>query len=94
MERSATPVQLLPAVRSDGTGVLDESYDIDCSNVIEGETWNLCIDDLPDTSPFLASGNNDLFTALYCGSGESGGSPLSFHGLSVLVSVVAVATFL
>jgi hypothetical protein len=90
---------------TDGTVFLDESYDIDCSNVIEGETWNLCTDDLPETSRFLATANNDRFTDLNCTSvgdgsgddsvddpGESGGFALSFHGLSLLVSLIAIAT--
>jgi hypothetical protein len=87
----------------DGTVFLDESYDIDCSNVIEGETWNLCIDDLPETSRFLATANNDRFTDLNCtsitgdiedeiGDGESGGFALSFNGLSLLVSLIAITT--
>jgi hypothetical protein len=79
---------------TDGTGVFEESYDFDCSNVIEGEAWNLCTADIPETSRFLASGNNDLFTDMDCGSGNSGGFALSFRVLSVLVSLVVVATFL
>jgi hypothetical protein len=79
---------------TDGTGVFEDSYDFDCSNVIEGETWNLCTADIPETSRFLAIGNNDLFTDLDCSSRESGGFALSFHGLSVLVSLIVVASFL
>jgi hypothetical protein len=70
---------------------------------MEGETWNLCIDDLPETSRFLATANNDRFTDLNCesiaddiedeiGDGDSGGFALSFHGLSLLVSLIAIAT--
>jgi hypothetical protein len=53
---------------TDGERVYSENYDIDCSNIIEGETWNLCTDDLPETSRFLASGNNDRFSYVYCGT--------------------------
>jgi hypothetical protein len=74
---------------TDGTGKFDESYDIDCSNVIAGETWNLCTANIPETSVFLPSGNNLRFTDLNC---PSGGFALSFHGFSVLVSLIAVAT--
>lgn len=76
----------------DGAGILSESYDFDCSNVIEGETWNLCTADVPETSPFLASGNNNRYVELECGV-MSGGLALSLHTLSVLVSLIAVATF-
>jgi hypothetical protein len=48
------------------TGVYGENYDIDCSNIIKGETWNLCSDDLPETSRFLANGNNDRFKYVHC----------------------------
>jgi hypothetical protein len=44
----------------------DENYDLDCSNVIAGETWNLCFDDIPETSPFIAVGTNDRFKDLNC----------------------------
>jgi hypothetical protein len=75
---------------TDGTGILSESYDFDCSNVMEGETWNLCTANIPETSPFLASGNNNRYVDLECGSG---GLALSSHVFSVLVSLVVVATF-
>jgi hypothetical protein len=39
----------------------DTDYDIDCSNIISGETWNLCTVTIPETSRFLAAGNNDRF---------------------------------
>jgi hypothetical protein len=51
---------------TDSTGVYGENYDIDCSNITEGETWNLCTDDLPETSQFLANGNNDRFNYVFC----------------------------
>jgi hypothetical protein len=38
-----------------------DGYDIDCSNVIEGEKYNTCTDDIPETSRFLATANNDRF---------------------------------
>jgi hypothetical protein len=76
---------------TDGSGVFFKSYDMDCSNVIAGETWNLCTDDIPETSRFLA-GNNERFADLDCPSG--GFALSSFHGLSVLVSLIVVATFL
>jgi hypothetical protein len=81
---------------TDGAGVLDESYDMDCSNIIQGETWNLCTDDIPETSRFLVSGNNERFAAFDCrnagGGGGSGGLALSFRALSV-VGLIVVATF-
>jgi hypothetical protein len=43
---------LITCDATDGAGQTDENYDIDCSNVIEGEVWNLCTDDVPETSPF------------------------------------------
>jgi hypothetical protein len=51
---------------TDGSGVYGENYDFDCSNIIEGETRNLCTDDLPENSRFLASGNNDRFNYVHC----------------------------
>jgi hypothetical protein len=77
---------------TDGAGVFDESYDFDCSNVIEGETWNLCTGNLPETSRFLALGNNDRFIDLDCGAGGSGAFALSFHYLSVVVGLIVVAS--
>jgi hypothetical protein len=85
----------------------DTDYDIDCSNIIAGETWNLCTDTIPETSRFLAAGNNDRFEDPDCseagggkgvvlvgfGSSDSGGKPLSFHVLSVVSLIVAVAAF-
>jgi hypothetical protein len=79
----------------------DTDYDIDCSNIIAGETWNLCCTDtIPETSRFLAAGNNDRFEDPDCsetGGGKgsmffSGGKALSFHVLSV-VSLIAVTAF-
>jgi hypothetical protein len=72
-------------------------YDLDCSNVIAGETWNVCTDDIPETSPFLAFGNNDrfLFDDVECdtiASPPSGAFALSFHALS-MVGLIVVATF-
>jgi hypothetical protein len=81
---------------TDGAGKLETSYDIDCSNVIEGETWNLCTDDIPETSRFLSNGNNDRFLDVGCGSGDSedsGSLVLSFRGLSVLASLIFFAAF-
>jgi hypothetical protein len=50
----------------------DMNVDVDCSNVIDGETWNLCTDDIPETSRFLAFGNNDRFvTDLECSPAQS-----------------------
>jgi hypothetical protein len=39
----------------------DTDYDIDCSNIIAGETWNLCTADIPETSPLIPFGNNDRY---------------------------------
>jgi hypothetical protein len=75
---------------TDGEGVLSGSYDFDCSNVMKGETWNLCTDNIPETSPFLASGNNNRYLDLECGSG---GFATSLHTISVLISLIAVAAF-
>jgi hypothetical protein len=47
----------------------ETDYDIDCSNIIAGETWNLCTDDIPDTSPFIAFGSNDRFGEFTCANG-------------------------
>jgi hypothetical protein len=84
---------------TDGTGATEGNYDIDCSNVIEGETWNLCTDDVPETSPFINVANNDRFLDdVECGLGDSevsegsGGFCPSFHGLSVMVSLIVVTT--
>jgi hypothetical protein len=55
---------------TDGSGIFDESNDLDCSNIIAGETWNLCSDDIPETSPFIAVGNNMLFSDLSCDDSE------------------------
>jgi hypothetical protein len=77
------------------------NYDIDCSNIIAGETWNLCIDDIPETSPFIALGiTNDLFQETTCVGGKdsgdggdmSGGVAASSHVLS-LVGVIIVTSF-
>jgi hypothetical protein len=96
-------------------------FDLDCSNIIQGETWNLCTDDIPETSLFIVAGINDLFTELTCGDddssgdnfqdiidanpggdgsegsdprgGDSGGVAQSFHALSMVGLVVAVAAF-
>jgi hypothetical protein len=65
----------------------DTDYDIDCSNIIAGETWNLCTDTIPETSPFSFN-NADLIDDFAC----SGGVVLSFHVLSA-VSLIAVAAF-
>jgi hypothetical protein len=70
------------------------SFDLDCSNIIEGETWNLCTSEISETSPFLALGNNDRFIELECASEGSGGFALSFHALSVVVGLIAVAATL
>jgi hypothetical protein len=56
---------------TDGIGVLDESFNLDCSNVIAGESWSLCSDDIPQTSPFIVVGNNELFSVLTCVSADS-----------------------
>ena len=50
----------------------DTDYEFDCSNIIEGETWNLCTSNIPETSRFLAGGNNERFTQLDCGYKGSG----------------------
>jgi hypothetical protein len=56
----------------------DTTYDLDCSNVIDGETWNLCTDDIPETSLFLVYGeNNDRFEDELDCSAISTGSPTS-----------------
>jgi hypothetical protein len=64
---------------TDGGGVFPESFDLDCSNIIEGEMWNLCTDDIPETSPFIVIGSNELFVD---GSyvPDSGVFALSCHG--------------
>jgi hypothetical protein len=82
--------EIVACSSTDGAGILSETYDFDCSNVMEGETWNLCTANIPETSPFLANGNNNRYVDLECGSG---GLAFSFHVLSVLVSLVVVATF-
>jgi hypothetical protein len=38
-----------------------EDYSVDCSNVAGGDVWNFCNADVPETSPFVAFGNNNLF---------------------------------
>jgi hypothetical protein len=51
----------------------DTDYDIDCSNIIAGETWNLCTDTIPETSCFLVAGNNDRFEDPSCSEASLGG---------------------
>jgi hypothetical protein len=68
----------------------ESNYDIDCSNIIAGEIWNLCTDNIPDTSLFIALGTNDRFQDLNCGSG---GVTASSHVLS-LFGLIIVACFL
>jgi hypothetical protein len=73
----------------------DTLYDFDCSNIIGGETWNLCTDDIPETSRFIAYGDNDRFSDFDCIPGSRSGSgafALSFHAFSV-VGLIVVATF-
>jgi hypothetical protein len=67
---------------TDGAGVFDSSFDFDCSNVIAGETWNLCTANIPETSPFLALGNNNRFIAATCVPGTSGDPLLQECALS------------
>jgi hypothetical protein len=73
----------------------ETDYDIDCSNVIAGEIWNLCTDEIPETSPFIAWGTNDRFEELTCNPKDSGsgGVAASTHVLS-LFGLVIVACFL
>jgi hypothetical protein len=84
-------------IECDGAENLAFGFDLDCSNVVDGETWNLCTADLPETSRFLAFGNNDRpITLSGCdvpAVDASGGFAPSLHALSV-VGLVVVATFL
>jgi hypothetical protein len=48
----------------------ESDYDIDCSNLIAGETWNFC-NDIPETSLFIAYGPNEGFDDPRC-SGDPG----------------------
>jgi hypothetical protein len=76
-------------------------FDIDCSNIIAGETWSLCNDDIPDTSLFTSLGlNGFVFSVLTCStandvkeSGSGGVAASSTHVLS-LFGLVIVASFL
>jgi hypothetical protein len=70
---------------------IEIGFDFDCSNIIEGETWNQCTDDIPETSRFLATANNDRFIDddIEC---PSGAFALSFHALS-MVGLIVFATF-
>jgi hypothetical protein len=90
-------------------GVVGESFDLDCSNVIAGETWSLCSDDIPDTSPFVVAGNNELFSVFTCvaaagdeslggkesvdGGDMSGGTVASSHVLSLVGIIAIVVTY-
>jgi hypothetical protein len=56
-----------------GGGYTD--YSVDCSNVIPGEVWNFCTDDIPETSPFISYGYNDLFFFEECSAGTPSPSP-------------------
>jgi hypothetical protein len=38
-----------------------ENYNVDCSNVPGGAVWNFCNADIPETSPFVAFGDNEIF---------------------------------
>lgn len=70
----------------------DEYFDYDCSNVIEGESWNLCSDNISDTSPFIFAGNNELFTFADCFPGlVSGGSMVSFSTTLAIIGLVSLA---
>jgi hypothetical protein len=77
----------------------ETDFDIDCSNVIAGETWNLCTDDIPETSLFIALGTNDRFQDLTCTPNSvvkesgSGGVAAASHVLS-LFGLIIVACFL
>jgi hypothetical protein len=82
----------------------NSDIDFDCSNIIAGETWSLCSDDIPETSPFIAVGDNLLFSDVSCidgsiggrdsggGGDTSGGVATSSHVLS-LVGLIIVTSF-
>ncbi len=64
----------------------ETDFDIDCSNIIAGETWNFCTDDIPETSLFIGLGNNDRFQDKYCtGSGGIAASTSHVLGLVGLI---------
>jgi hypothetical protein len=76
---------------------VETDFDIDCSNVIAGEVWNLCTDDILETSLFIALGANDRFDELTCSpksglAAGSGGVAASSHVLS-LFGLIIVACF-
>jgi hypothetical protein len=80
----------------------------DCSNVIDGETWNACtdVDDIPETSPFILLNDDRFLIEKALEDAEcvgivspaaspttgSGAFALSFHALS-MVGLVVAATF-
>jgi hypothetical protein len=55
----------------------ETNFDIDCSNIIAEETWNLCTDDIPETSLFIAVGDNDRFEDLSCDDGNVDLAPVA-----------------
>ena len=57
-------------------------YDIDCSNIIAGETWNLCTDDIPESSPFIVFGSTDLFQVYTCDD-DGGGADFGLDSLAL-----------
>jgi hypothetical protein len=59
-----------------------EDYSVDCSNVAGGDVWNFCNADIPEASPFVAFGNNNLFFFDECFDFTASPSPASFNTTS------------
>jgi hypothetical protein len=63
----------------EGESFFDDAVDFDCSNLIAGEVWNVCVDDIPETSPFIFARNNgNLFNFDRCFS-DTGSSDLEIN---------------
>jgi hypothetical protein len=48
---------------------------MDCSNILPDNDWNTCTDDIPETTPLITYGDNDLFFFEDCSAGTPSPSP-------------------
>lgn len=76
------------------SNAFEENLNMDCSNVIAGETFNLCTDTIPETSRFIYLGNNVLYTFAECLTNgifgdASDGTIRSFHLFAIVGLAVA-----
>jgi hypothetical protein len=70
-----------------------EDYSVDCSNVPGVGVWNFCTADIPETSPFVSFGDNNLFFFDECFDFSASPSPGNFNSNSPMeVSSSALST--